>query len=115
MRDFRQVIQLIDKLHKVIPGAPEQQIRILLSIALDPGVTQTELAEQLDMAQSSVSRNLRSLGVYLEKNRKSGQHVSRGADLIEMRPDLLQPKRLACYLTKKGEAIIKELEDMLKN
>jgi DNA-binding MarR family transcriptional regulator len=104
MDTYQRIVRFLDRISETMPGAPEQQIRVIIAIMNEPGITQTDLGEQLNMTQASVSRNCRALSIFLDKD-KHNNPIRRGHDLIEMRPDLYNGKRLACWLTPKGQQL----------
>jgi DNA-binding MarR family transcriptional regulator len=88
------------------------QFHILVVVASRAGITQHELGLKLNMLHGTVSRNIRALGKYLEDYQ--GTKVVKGYDLVRMEPDLYERRRMACYLTTKGEKVMKTLAAILK-
>ncbi len=113
MDTYQRIARFMDRISETVPGAPEQQIRILIAIMNEPGITQTDLGEQLNVTQASVSRNCRALSIFLDKD-KHGNPIRRGHDLIEMRPDLYHTKRLACWPTPKGQQLAADIQNVFK-
>ena len=107
-KEITSGLRFIENLHRELPGAPTQQVLILLRIMQEPGINQPDLADTYDLTGASVSRSLRALGQYQE-NDKHGNSVVKGPDLVELRPDLYRPRSLACFLTKKGKALQQKL------
>ena len=85
-----------------------QQLAILLRVSLFPGITYPELSAALGLTGASVSRNTKALSTYLVKGEKQG------LGLVESRPDMAERRRYACFLTKKGEQVLKQLEEAME-
>ena len=92
---------------------PSQQISLLLTVARQPGITMSELVEVLRMPQGSVSRNVKSLAQFCVRSRW-GQLKPAGYDLLTTRPSDENPKKLAVFLTQKGEEIIAEIDRLCR-
>lgn len=84
------------------PDMPFQQVQLLLLVAMFPGITQSELAERLDLSQSSISRNVNALG-------KIHRLKKEGLDFIEAIPDPKDRRRQIVFLTGKGRTAAEEL------
>lgn len=85
---------------------PIAQLGLVLETAQNPGITQpelAELAEKFNMHSGTVSRNLKTLSIYVENG------VRKGFDLIEMRPDLVERRKLACFLTARGAELVQAI------
>lgn len=88
---------------------PLQQIIILLEVAVQPGITQAELCETVGMSPSSISRSMRMLGRYIERD----ADTEKGYGLIETRPHLRDRHRQSCFLSEKGKMLIDQLRDKI--
>jgi DNA-binding MarR family transcriptional regulator len=71
------------------------------------------LDDRVGLSQSSVSRNLKRLGVRLRQDVK-GAWVDAGMGLVDTRPDLYETRKLASTLTKKGVKLMHDLQGALK-
>ena len=92
---------------------PLTQLRMFLFIAANPGVTQTELSEYLKLHQATVSRNVKKMGRELVQGETGFTEVGMG--LLETRQDThFDSRRLACFLTKRGEEIVHMLNKELR-
>lgn len=91
---------------------PIQQLHILLVVANQEGITSTELCKELDMQSGSLSRNMKMLSRFSERNADGGMVVS-GHDLIDPRVDLYNRKMLAYYLTSKGRQFVNNISTLL--
>lgn len=86
-----------------------QQLAIYLLVSQNQGITMTEISDRLNMPQGTVSRNVKELTQYIDKFKNNC-----GYDLIRVEPDMVERRRLACYLSRKGNRLMKELEDILE-
>lgn len=89
-----------------------QQIDVLITVAVQEGITQPEIGEQLAMPQGTVSKNIRILSLRMVKSGTG--HVPKGLDLITVRPDLYDARRHAVFLTPKGEALMRQIDRILE-
>lgn len=102
-KELKVVTEALDYLRNQINNdIPIQQILILLTVAEKPGISQSELATIVGMSPSSISRSVRMLGRYLERD----NDLEKGYGLIETRPDLRIRSRQACFLTTLGHKLI---------
>lgn len=111
---IEKLAYLIDTLRKEVIGDWQvQQIRIFLLIAQNhpDGITQTAIGEKLKFAQSVVSRNCRTLGLY-GKVHEDGRKELIGHDLIHMAPDPFEARRLSCRLSKKGMGVYTKIVEI---
>ena len=100
---------LREKIHKDIAFP---QLTVFILVALNQGITQPELAKILKVPQGTVSRNVIKLGDLLIQD-KNGIWKDLGYNLVEQKPDIDDPRRSACYLTKKGAVVAKGLSDLV--
>jgi DNA-binding MarR family transcriptional regulator len=84
-----------------------RQVAILSVIyhAGEEGITQTEIAEQLEIPQAAVSRNIKTLSRFATAAKDEDPEI-KGHDLISCRPDLYEARRLNCILTKRGRILM---------
>lgn len=102
-KELKVVTEVLDYLRNQINNdIPIQQILILLTVAEKPGISQSELATIVGMSPSSISRSVRMLARYLERD----NDIEKGYGLIETRPDLRIRSRQACFLTTLGRKVI---------
>lgn len=85
------------------------QLIMLLEIFERDGITQYELAEDLGLLQGTVSKNCRRFATVEKHDRKTGETFLEGMDLIKLRPDPHEYRRLACFLTGKGKQVKHQL------
>ena len=108
---LRDCIQLVR--HTVASDWQMQQFQIYLEVGIrhPEGITQTEIAEKLQLAQGVISRNCLTMARRIEV--KDGKKEIVGHDLVYMQPDLEYTRRLCVRLTPKGEHLFKKLNAIL--
>jgi DNA-binding MarR family transcriptional regulator len=112
MREVDRLFSAIELFRKrVNKDMPIQHVTLLLAVARNPGITMPELISLLKMPQGSVSRNIKVLSDYVE--RENGVSVMKGYCLLRTRPVPYNRRVLAVYLTLRGEALIQDLTRML--
>lgn len=103
MRD----LATLDNVIKLVSDLEPQQIRLLLNIAMHPGLTQQELADRCDIALSSVSRNLMALGEWHRFGKP-------GLNLVEKTEDPHERRRQIAFLTIKGKKLVEHILAVLR-
>jgi len=93
---------------RVSPQMRASQIDFLLTVALAPGRTQTELAAQCDLTLAAVSRAVDVLG---KEGRRDG--VSGKLGLIETRRNPDDDRILQVFLTPSGEQFVSLMESLV--
>lgn len=91
------------------PGITGSQIDILCAVALKPGLAQVELAEEVGLTTSAVSRSIRVLS---RGRRDVVTKVSLGLIRAERNED--DERLLQIYLTDNGETFVKLLSDLIE-
>lgn len=81
---------------------PAQMIATFLTVAIQPGITMSELAQRLGLAQSSCSRNVAALGEWHRFGKA-------GYNLVEAIEDPRERRRKIMFLTIKGRNIAAQL------
>jgi DNA-binding MarR family transcriptional regulator len=85
------------------------QLHLLLTVALKPGQTQTELAVACDLTLSAVSRAMDVLGSSGRRDKISSARMG----WVETRRNPDDDRILQVYLTKKGQEFVSLLEAMI--
>ena len=112
-KELSTLIEVMDLLRKRLhKDIPLQQIALLFAVAENPGITMPELMKVLNMPQGSISRNVKALSGYV--GRQEGEVVSRGYDMLRTAPDPNHPRVRACFLTERGEGLIRDLGLVLR-
>lgn len=100
--DVRDAAAFVGAFRSLYSEMPMQQAHLLLLVATKPGITMAELSEELDMAQSSTSRNVAALS----KFHRLGQP---GLNMVEAASDPRDPRRRIIFLTNEGKAFVTQL------
>lgn len=108
-RLFNTVEFLRNRINK---SMPIQHVALFLLVAQKQGITMPELCEQLSMPQGSLSRNVKLLARYLEK--ENGRMVARGYDLLRTEPSVSNPHALSVFLAPRGLELIEEMVEMIE-
>lgn len=111
----------IDRIWKIIElfrkqlnkDLPSQHIALLLAVARQPGITMPELCKELDMPQGTVSRNVKLMSHYCDKNEIST--TKKGYGLLETDQASDNRYQLAVFLTAAGQELIEELTRIIGN
>ena len=114
MEDISQLFYIVEMFRKRLSSQlPSQHISLLLLVAERPGITQAALSELLHMPQGTVSRNLKLLNRYFERDQQGSS--AKGYGLLITRPleDCAYP--LGVYLTAKGEELILDVVEELRS
>lgn len=100
---LRRLRQALGRLRSAAGGdaVTVGQAMTLLTVAERPGITLLDLAERLEMAQSSATRNADVLGSY-------GRRSKKGMGLLERREGADRRQR-ELYLTRKGARVLAEV------
>ena len=94
---------------------PIQYLLMFLVVADNPGITMTELSDELEIPQGTVSRSVKALSKYLrnpteaEIARGENQKKEAGHGLLRVTPDLHNRKTYAVFLTAKGHEFLRDL------
>jgi len=104
LESFRAGLRLM---RTVSPQIRASQIELLITVALRPGINQTELAVECELTLSAISRAVDVLSVH---GRKDGRSTALG--LLEARPVADDERTMAVYLTPKGQQILKLLQEI---
>jgi DNA-binding MarR family transcriptional regulator len=89
------------------PQIRASQIDFLISVAMHPGRTQTELATECDLTLAAISRAVDVMG---ESGRRDGQSGRLG--LVETRRNKADDRILQVFLTPSGEQFVSLLETL---
>jgi hypothetical protein len=106
---FSNAIELLRR--RVNKDLPSQHIALLLAVAMQPGITMTELCTQLDMPQGSVSRNVKLMSHFCAN---SGTKVTKnGYGLLKTDQAEVSRYRLSVFLTAEGERLVQKLAQVV--
>ena len=97
-----RIAAIIRQLRSVSADMPMQQADVLLSIAVNPGLTLADIGKATSLSPASVSRNLASLSKFHRLGKP-------GLDLVEVVIDPRETRRRLVYLTPQGKALVTKL------
>lgn len=100
--DLYRLDLLIDELRKVNPEMPIQQMKTLVSIAIEQGRTVTDIANGASLGLASTSRHIEALGEPTKKTPKA-------LDLVVADYDVMNRRNKIVTLTPKGATVVKSL------
>lgn len=107
--NLNPLLDVMELIYGVYPSMTVQQIRVLLLIAANPGISQKEIMGAMgDIADSSVSRIVGILGAY-------GSRGTKPMNLVEVRIHPTNRQSKALHLTKTGEELVRKLLRALKS
>ena len=88
------------------PHLPIQQLAILINVyeSEGRGLTMPELAETTEISQGSISKNVKALSKYSDKD---GNILGKG--LLRVEPDIYERRRYNVKLTDKGQEVMNAL------
>ena len=104
------LIRIIEEMRKFDPQMESQAIAVFFLVFIGEGtegISMQEIAKQLDLAQSSVSRNVFKLSVV-------NRHRERGVGLLESYEDPLERRRKLVKTTAKGKRVWDSLVSLVK-
>lgn len=102
-----RLIEVLEEFRRLDPDMPIQYALSFLTIARNEGISIRELAERLDVAQSSASRNVAALSEW-HSFRKPGH------DLVTSREDPRERRRKIVTLTARGRELLDRLDALLR-
>lgn len=101
---LNRAIGMLEKIRTIDPEMQAQTVLTLLMVARNPGISQVDIATKLDIAKSTVSRNVTALGDYKKQRSTRG-----GYGFIEQRIDPENRRYRQLYLTPEGEQAVNQL------
>jgi DNA-binding MarR family transcriptional regulator len=92
---------------------PVQMLATFLLVASNNGITMRDAAKEMGVEQSTVSRNVKDMDVYLEEG-EGGAKIQKGCGLVFRAPNEFNRREFSVFLTAKGQKIIKQLDKILE-
>lgn len=93
---------------------PVQVLLTFLTIANNNGITMREAAKEMDVEQSTVSRNVKDLDVYLIDGGE-GIKVKKGCGLVYRAPNEYNRREYSLFLTFNGTSLVNYIGKILKS
>lgn len=93
---------------------PVQILMTFLTVAKNNGLTMREAATEMSVEQSTVSRNVKELDVYLEKD-EDGNNVQKGCGLVCRAPNEYNRREYSVFLTAKGTSLVRHIGKILSS
>ena len=106
VKNLHAAMRLCRRTH---PQLRASQIELLLQVYLKPGMTQSELAEKVDLTLSAVSRAIDVLGKSGRRDGKSNAQM----DWVEARRNPDDDRILQVFITQKGRDFVSTLEHLI--
>lgn len=100
-----KILDLLQAIQTIHPEFPIQYAVCLLKISQNEGQSLTDLAQQVKIPLSTLSRIIGALS----DNRKSGKAY----DLVSVKVSKTERRRKELYLTTRGSQIIHDLENIM--
>ena len=101
------MLKIVERFREVDAEMQAQSMAVLLKVAKHPGpIKMGEIAEELGLSQSTVSRNVAYLGDW--NRRKEAGHK-----LLEAYEDPAERRRKLVRLTAKGRRFVKSLNEII--
>ena len=101
------LLKVIERFREIDGEMQAQAIAVLLKVAKNPlPLKMAEIAEELGLSQSTISRNVAYLGDW--NRRKEAGHK-----LVEAYEDLAERRRKLVRLTAKGKRFVKSLNEII--
>ena len=101
------MLRVVERFREVDSEMQAQSMAVLLKVAKHPvPIKMGEIAEELGLSQSTVSRNVAYLGDW-------NRHKEKGHQLLEAFEDPMERRRKLVRLTAKGKRFIKSLSEII--
>lgn len=92
---------------------PVQMLATFFNIAATEGVTMLELSKEMNVEQSTVSRNVKDMDVYLVPG-ANNINIQMGCGLVFRAPNEFNRREFSVFLTAKGKKLLKEINKILE-
>jgi DNA-binding MarR family transcriptional regulator len=105
----KSILRLVERFRMVDAEIQAQSMAVLLKVAKHPvPIKMAEIAEELGLSQSTVSRNVAYLGDW-------NRHKTKGHQMVEAFEDPMERRRKLVRLTAKGKRFIAELTETINS
>jgi DNA-binding MarR family transcriptional regulator len=105
-KQLKRILRLVPLLQTHHSDFPPNGLQIFTLVAMNEGISSTELVEKLDAPKATVSRNLRMLGDRMSPTKN-------GMGLVSLRHDPKDYRVRRAYITEKGQTFLDELLEAL--
>jgi DNA-binding MarR family transcriptional regulator len=101
------MLRVVERFREVDAEMQAQSMAVLLKVAKHPvPIKMGEIAQELGLSQSTISRNVAYLGDW-------NRHKEKGHQLLEAFEDPMERRRKLVRLTAKGKRFIKSLSEII--
>jgi DNA-binding MarR family transcriptional regulator len=104
--EIATVVRVLEEFRRLDPDMPIQYALSFLTIARHEGLSMGDLAQRLDIAQSSASRNIAALSKWHSFGKE-------GHDLVEAHEDPRERRRKIVRLTARGHHLVAVLRALV--
>lgn len=105
-KELNRFMLILEQFRQIDAEMPLQQVITLITVALNPGVTVSEIARIAGNTLSSASRHVEALGPYRPAKKKGRELLIDDYDAVDRRAKII-------HLTPKGVLVIKSLLNFL--
>lgn len=107
-KNLALISRVLTELRKIDPEMPIQVASVFLEVALSENpISMSDLGTRAGIAQSSVSRNVATLG-------KVNRFHQPGHDLLEAHEDPVERRRKLVTLTAKGRMVAQSISEIVE-
>ena len=106
--DWDKLLTGMDFIRTRVHNITLLQACMLIHILKNPGVTQPELGQYFHTTQATVCRTVNKLALAVVRT-SSGDYEKVGLDLIVLKKDTSDPRRVACFPNEAGQQLLKDL------
>jgi len=105
-KECEHILKIIERFREIDSEMQAQSIAVILKVAKHPvPIKMADIAEELGLSQSTVSRNVAYLGDW-------NRHKTKGHGMLEAYEDPMERRRKLVRLTAKGKRFLIGLVDM---
>lgn len=99
-------LRIFEEFRAIDSDMPLQTAVMYLLVAQNEGLTMADISKQMELAQSTCSRNIAALSKWHRLNRP-------GLDLVVAKEDPVERRRKVVYLTPKGRKFAERLKAII--
>ncbi|WP_151904049.1 MULTISPECIES: hypothetical protein [Roseomonas] len=102
-KSLGSILAVLGIVRKSHPTMTVENLMVLLKVAQNPDIRQSDLAKDMEMSPSVSSRNIAELS-------EVKLHGQPGLGFLDSRPDIMDRRHKQLSLTKDGEKFVSRLE-----